>query len=53
MIDKELEEKERTQSEAGEDILEVAQEVKNMFTERVVTLFEAKKQQEPQSSTDY
>jgi len=51
-IDKELEEKEKTQGEAGEDILEVAQEVKSMFKARVVTRFEAKKEQEPQQTDD-
>ena len=47
-IDKELDEKEKTQGEVGDDILEVAQEVKSMFKARVVTRFEAKKEQEPQ-----
>lgn len=51
-IDKELQEKERTQEEVGEDILEVAQEVKNMFKARAVTRFEAKKEQEPQNTDD-
>jgi hypothetical protein len=51
-IDKELEEKEKTQREAGEDILEVAQEVKSMFKARVVTRLEAKKEQEPQQTDD-